>query len=74
MEHQELEINFIKSDSGDWQALYIDGELACEGNSLSPLMILEAIEEYLPITVSENLVCEDDCADLPLHIDNLDLY
>ena len=39
---------FVTSESGDWQALYIDGKLAVDGHSVSARDVLDAIADILP--------------------------
>jgi hypothetical protein len=39
---------FVTAESGDWQALYIDGKLAVEGHSVRARDVLDAIADILP--------------------------
>lgn len=34
---------FVSAESGDWEGMYVDGELKCEGHSLQCTEILKAL-------------------------------
>jgi hypothetical protein len=57
------EITFMHSEGGDWVALYSDGDKIDEGHSLTPEMVLEALE--IPFTSIEVKVDEYGEADFP---------
>ena len=63
---------FITSECGDWQALYINGELAVEGHSISAKNVLYAIANILPNKV-ESYEIPDEVAEMgmPTSLKNL---
>ena len=63
---------FVSSECGDWQALYINGELAVEGHSISARDVLDAIANILPNKV-ESYEIPDEVAEMgvPTNLKNL---
>ena len=41
-------IEIVSSDSGDWEALYVNDVLITEAHSLRPAEVLYAIQDYFP--------------------------
>lgn len=44
----KTEFTIVHPESGDWEALYINGKLAAEGHSISVGDVLDCINNVLP--------------------------
>ena len=45
---KQIEFVTLASESGDWEALYMDGKLIAEGHSLRVAEVLDAISDRVP--------------------------
>lgn len=63
----------VYPESGDWEALYINGKLATEGDSLSVQDVLDCIDSILP-NEYKYMIISDEAAELgmPQYINELD--
>lgn len=63
----------VYPESGDWEALYINGNLAAEGDSLSVQDVLDCIDSILP-NEYKYMTISDEAAELgmPQYINELD--
>lgn len=63
----------VYPESGDWEALYINGKLAAEGHSLSVGDILDCINNILP-NEYKYMTIPDEIAEagMPQYINELD--
>lgn len=59
---------FVTAESGDWQALYIDGKLATEGHGISAKGLLHAIRNILPNKV-ESYEVSNEIAEIGMPTD-----
>ena len=56
-------MTLVRPESGDWEALYINGELAAEGHSLSADRVLKCIAKPLDCKV-EHIEISDEAAEM----------
>lgn len=63
----------VHPESGDWEALYINGKLAAEGHRLSVRDVLDCIDSILP-NEYKYMTISDEAAELgmPQYISELD--
>lgn len=54
---------FVTAECGDWQALYIDNQLAVEGHSIRARDVLDAIADIFPNKV-ERYEVNDEIAEM----------
>lgn len=59
---------FVTAECGDWQALYINNNLAVEGHSVSARDVLDAIADILPNKV-ERYEIRDEVAEMGMPTD-----
>lgn len=45
---EDVNVRFLKSESGDWIGMYINGNLVREGHSLSEFDVLEEMKPFMP--------------------------
>lgn len=62
-----MKIDIVNSDEGDWTGLYVDGRLMCEGHSLSPREVIEALGFELNSSQSRYLA---DIGYLPISLED----
>lgn len=55
-------IEIISSESGDWEALYVNGKLRSEGHSIRPGEVLFAIQDIFPHDFECSFI-SDECAE-----------
>lgn len=58
-----MKFTLVRSESGDWEAFYINGKLVKEGHSLSAWQILECIEAALVCEI-ESVEIDDEVAEM----------
>lgn len=63
---------FVTAESGDWQALYINDNLAAEGHSVSARDVIDAIAYILPNKI-ERFTVSDEIAEMgmPTNLNSL---
>ena len=68
----KTKFTIVRPESGDWEALYINGNLAAEGHSLDVRAVLDAIDNILPNNV-DTIEILDEVAEMgmPMHLDEL---
>ena len=55
-----MNIKLVKSEDGDWEAIYVDGVLAVENHSLRTTDVLEAVElDYEKVELSTDWLEEN---------------
>lgn len=52
----------VTSQSGDWEALYIDGRSVAQAHRITPKMLADAL--YMRLEVRSATDTEDECAEL----------
>ena len=69
----KTKFTIVHPESGDWEALYINGKLAAEGHSLSVQDVLDCIDNILP-NEYKYMTISDETAELgmPQYINELD--
>lgn len=69
----KTKFTLVHPESGDWEALYINGKLAAEGHSLSVRDVLDCIDNILP-NEYKYMTISDETAELgmPQYISELD--
>ena len=69
----KTKFTIVHPESGDWEALYINGKLAAEGHSLSVRDVLDCIDNILP-NEYKYMTISDETAELgmPQYINELD--
>ena len=58
-----MKFTLVRPESGDWEALYINGKLVCEGHHLDTWRVLEAIEKHLVCEI-EGIDISDEIAEM----------
>lgn len=58
-----MKFTLVRPESGDWEALYINGKLTLEGHSLSAWQVLECIEAALVCEI-ESIEISDEVAEM----------
>lgn len=58
-----MEFTLVRTESGDWEALYINGNLVREGHSISAWQVLECIEKNLVCDI-ESIEINDEVAEM----------
>lgn len=59
----KTDFTIVHPESGDWEALYINGNLAAEGHSLSVRDVLDCINDLLPNNY-KYITIPDDVAEI----------
>ena len=69
----KTKFTIISPESGDWEALYINGKLAAEGHSLDARDVLDAIDDILPNEVN-SIWIPDEAAEsgMPMNLGGLE--
>ena len=69
----KTKFTIVYPESGDWEALYINGKLAAEGHRLSVRDVLDCIDNILP-NEYKYMTISDETAELgmPQYINELD--
>ena len=69
----KTKFTIVHPESGDWEALYLNGKLATEGHSLSVQDVLDCIDNILP-NEYKYITISDETAELgmPQYINELD--
>ena len=69
----KTKFTIVCPESGDWEALYINGKLAAEGHRLSVQDVLDCIDNILP-NEYKYITISDETAELgmPQYINELD--
>lgn len=69
----KTKFTLVYPESGDWEALYINGKLVAEGHSLSVQDVLDCIDNILP-NEYKYITISDETAELgmPQYISELD--
>ena len=69
----KTKFTIVDPESGDWEALYINGKLAAEGHRLSVRDVLDCIDNILP-NEYKYMTISDETAELgmPQYINELD--
>lgn len=49
-----LQIEHVSSEDGDWQGLYVNETLVCEGHSLLVYKVVSGINQFLPLDYAES--------------------
>lgn len=57
-----MKLTLVRPDSGDWEALYIDGKLVKEGQRLSAFQILKLVKKIFGCQF-ENVRISDEVAE-----------
>ncbi len=58
-----MKFTLVRPESGDWEALYINGELVREGHNLDAWQVLNGIEAHLVCEI-EQLEISDETAEM----------
>lgn len=69
----KTKFTIVHPESGDWEALYINGKLAAEGHRLSVRDVLDCIDNILP-NEYKCMTISDETAELgmPQYVNELD--
>lgn len=62
-----MKFTLVRPESGDWEALYINGKLVLEGHNLSAWQVLECIEVALVCEI-ENVEIDDEVAEMGMPV------
>lgn len=54
-----LDIKLVTTSSGDWQGLYIDGELVCDNHRITAGDILDFLQDNLLIVANPHIEVSD---------------
>lgn len=70
----KTKFTIVSPESGDWEALYINGTLAAENHSLSVRDVLDCIANILPSEI-EDVEISDEIAEygMPEFLNGLDV-
>jgi hypothetical protein len=60
-----IKFTLVTAECGDWEALYIDGQLAAEGHRVSAKDALKAINKIIP-SVIERYDVPDEIAEMEM--------
>jgi hypothetical protein len=58
-----MKFTLVRPESGDWEALYIDGKLAIESHSLSSFQVLKCVKKIFGCQF-ENVRISDETAEM----------
>ena len=70
----KTKFTIVSSESGDWEALYINGKIAAEGHSLNVRDVLDCIDNILPNEI-ESVEIPDEVAEtgMPIYLKDMTL-
>lgn len=58
-----MKFTLVRPESGDWEALYIDGKLAIESHSLSAFQVLKCVKKIFGCQF-DNIRISDETAEM----------
>lgn len=54
-----IKCTLVAAESGDWEALYIDGKLYAENHSLRSFNVLEALEHHMEMEIDYRYIADE---------------